>query len=68
MGGEPSLDGVSIRELIPARLSSALRPDLPLVQELPAHTWVTTTQRYTHLEVEDLQEYVARLPANRVAL
>lgn len=26
---------------------------------------VTTTQRYTHLEVEDLQTQVADLPANR---
>jgi len=25
---------------------------------------VTTTQRYTHLEVEDLQAQVAELPAN----
>jgi hypothetical protein len=28
---------------------------------------VTTTQRYTHLEVEDLQAQVADLPANRCA-
>ena len=26
---------------------------------------MTTTQRYTHLEVEDLQEQVAEMPANR---
>jgi site-specific recombinase XerD len=35
------------------------------VQELLGHAWVTTTQRYTHLGVEDLQNQVADLPANR---
>jgi len=32
---------------------------------LLGHAWVTTTQRYTHIEVEDLQAQVAELPANR---
>ena len=41
------------------------RPSLRTVQELLGHAWVTTTQRYTHLEVEDLQDQVAGLPANR---
>jgi len=40
------------------------RPNLPAVQELLGHAWVTTTQRYTHLEAEDLQAQVAELPAN----
>jgi site-specific recombinase XerD len=40
------------------------RPNLRAVQELLGHAWVTTTQRYTHLEAEDLQAQVAELPAN----
>jgi site-specific recombinase XerC len=35
------------------------------VQELLGHAWVTTTQRYAHLEVDDLQAQVAELPADR---
>jgi site-specific recombinase XerC len=41
------------------------RHNFRTVQELLGHAWVTTAERYTHLEVEDLQAQVADLPANR---
>jgi site-specific recombinase XerD len=43
------------------------RPNIRTVQEMLGHAWVTTTQRYTHLEAEDLQAQVAELPANLAA-
>jgi site-specific recombinase XerD len=35
------------------------------VQELLGHSSVTTTQRYTHMDADDLRQQVAGLPANR---
>jgi len=46
------------------RLQSRQRPGMHEMQESLGHASVTTTQRYTHLEVEDLQAQVAGLPAN----
>jgi len=40
------------------------RPNLRAVQELLGHSSVTT-QRYTHMEADDLRSQVADLPANR---
>jgi len=34
------------------------------VQELLGHSSVTTTQRYTHMDAEDLRQQVAEMPAN----
>jgi len=33
-------------------------------QELPGHSSVTTTQRYTHMEADGLRQQVAELPGN----
>jgi site-specific recombinase XerD len=40
------------------------RPNLRAVQELLGHSSVTTTQRYTHMDADDLRRQVAELPGN----
>ena len=35
------------------------------VQEPLGHSSVTTTQRYTHMDADDLRRQVAELPGNR---
>jgi len=36
------------------------------VQELLGHSSVTTTQRYTHMEADDLRQQVAEMPGDRL--
>jgi integrase/recombinase XerC len=40
------------------------RPNLRAVQELLGHSGVTTTQRYTHMDADDLRRQVAESPGN----
>jgi integrase/recombinase XerC len=40
------------------------RPNLRAVQELLGHSSVTTTERYTHMDADDLRQQVAELPGN----
>ena len=65
LGAGPIFLGLTTGQRGIAATRAVARPNLRAVQELLGHAWVTTTQRYTHLEVEDLQAQVAELPANR---
>lgn len=47
------------------RIALLVNRCLRAVQELLVHAWVTTRQRYTHLEMEGLHAQVADLPASR---
>jgi site-specific recombinase XerC len=42
------------------------RPNLRAVQELLGHSSVTTPQRHTHMDADDLRQQVAELPGNHV--
>jgi len=41
------------------------RPNLRAVQELLGHSSVTATQRYTHMDADDLRQQVAGLAGDR---
>jgi site-specific recombinase XerC len=56
--------GLSHLTGVPSRLDA--RTNTRAIQELLRHACVTTTHRYTCLEIEDLQAQVAGLPANRL--
>ena len=55
-----------VRHTFAAHMHCERRPNLRAVQELLGHSSVTTTQRYTHMDADDLRRQVAELPGNRV--
>ena len=59
--------GAQVLDAATLDLQSALRarPNLRAVQELLGHSSVTTTQRYTHMDADDLRQQVAELLGNR---
>jgi len=62
----PVSSSIETSESVPiATHALRARPNLRAVQKLLSHSSVTTTQRYAHMDADDLRRQVAELPANR---